>query len=66
MPSPSTLHARNVAAMALAIASCIEQRGLSWKIGIASGRAVAGVIGKNKFCFDVFGDTVNTASRMYR
>eukprot|EP00501_MAST-03F_sp_TOSAG23-6_P000513 GSMAST32.ASY1.ANO1.527.1 assembled CDS len=66
MPSPSILHAQNVATMSLAIVEKILTRpGLSWKIGIASGKAVAGVIGKSKFCFDVFGDTVNTASRMY-
>src|SRR5690606_39053087 len=34
------------------------------RIGIASGPIIAGVIGTNKLSYDVWGDTVNTASRM--
>lgn len=37
---------------------------LHLRIGIASGPVVAGVIGQNKFIYDLWGDTVNTASRM--
>jgi len=34
------------------------------RVGIHSGPAMAGVIGERKFAYDVWGDTVNTASRM--
>ena len=34
------------------------------RIGINSGPAISGVIGKSKFAFDVWGDTINTAARL--
>jgi class 3 adenylate cyclase len=63
-------HAQTIAEMALAMQRRIRSFGeelgepLSLRIGIHTGPVVAGVIGKRKFIYDVWGDTVNTASRM--
>jgi adenylate cyclase len=63
-------HADRAAHMSLDMLIAIQdfntssQHPLSIRIGISSGAAVAGVIGKNKFLYDIWGDVVNTASRM--
>jgi class 3 adenylate cyclase len=63
-------HADDVAEMGLAIIGEVERLGrerglrLQIRVGMSVGPAVAGVIGLKKFIYDVWGDTVNTASRM--
>lgn len=63
-------HVERVANMALEMMPTIEQLGrtmnlpLSARIGLHTGDVVAGVIGRRKFIYDLWGDTVNTASRM--
>jgi class 3 adenylate cyclase len=70
LPEPRPDHAQAVADMALALREEVARhrdpggRPLALRIGIDSGPVVAGVIGRRKFSYDLWGDTVNTASRM--
>ncbi|MEX1241667.1 MAG: adenylate/guanylate cyclase domain-containing protein [Cyclobacteriaceae bacterium] len=74
IPTPSSDHAYNAVSAALAIQEYIEEnnrkrleRGSQlWelRIGIHSGPVVAGVVGRKKFAYDIWGNTVNIANRL--
>ena len=70
VPSPRPGHAAAVARMALDMCVSLDrlraagERRIDFRIGVESGPCIGGVIGVQKFVFDVWGDPVNTASRM--
>jgi class 3 adenylate cyclase len=70
LPQPHPDHAQAIAEMALGIREEVARRTdpsgqpLAVRIGIDTGPVEAGVIGTAKFSYDLWGDTVNTASRM--
>jgi PAS domain S-box-containing protein len=70
LPNPRSDHAAAIANMALDMQQDITQfctfdgHPISVRIGINTGAVVAGVIGRKKFTYDLWGDVVNTASRM--
>ncbi len=63
-------HAQVMARMALGMRACLDELRatgedrIDFRIGMNSGSCVGGVIGLRKFVFDIWGDSVNTASRM--
>jgi len=70
LPEPRPDHAQAIAAMAVEMLDEFDrvsrERGfdLTMRIGIDSGPVIAGVIGRRRFIYDLWGNTVNTASRM--
>ena len=69
LPEPSDDHAARVVDLGLAMIDAAAHEGdliadLQLRIGVHSGPVIGGVIGHHKFAFDIWGETVNVASRL--
>jgi len=72
LPVPNKTHSEDAVRAALEMVEWLERYGKEsptaifreMRVGIHTGQVVAGVIGKNKFAYDVWGDAVNLAARL--
>jgi class 3 adenylate cyclase len=70
LPEHDPHHAHNVARAALELVDFLRERNITseyaWpiRVGIHSGPVVGGIVGTEKYLYDIFGDTVNIAARM--
>jgi class 3 adenylate cyclase len=70
LPVPNVNHASNMAIFAKSVLTEMKsldsfiRSNIDMRIGIHCGPVVAGIIGEHKFSYDIWGDSVNTASRM--
>ena len=70
LPKPSVDHAQRTVRAALRMVAYLAERNrtaaFKWalRVGAHSGPVVAGVVGKRKYAFDIWGDTVNISARM--
>jgi len=70
LPVKNPDHVKNILLASIDIVEWLEQRNLiseiKWRIriGVHSGNLIGGIVGTKKYIYDVFGDTINTASRM--
>lgn len=70
LPNPNVKHAENIIHAAIAVIEFLNERNkkskYKWEVrlGIDTGEVMGGIIGTKKYIYDIFGDPVNTASRL--